>query len=308
MRFQPLCIDCAKRQGVRVFRLAMQGSHQSNPDGREDQFLLKLENSLHAANPELSPAELSLIAIKTAENFSESADPFVSLKKKSNELAETLYPELKKLISLSENPLFTACQLAACGNIIDLGIFEQFDIHQTIDRVLRNGFRRNDFSLFQDYLEHADRQKAKIQILYLCDNAGEIVFDRLLIEILLHRYPQLVITAVVNSDPVLNDATLEDAHAVGLDQIVEVIEDGTGELGIVFSKVNSRFMAVYEASDLIISKGQANYETLSPRPENIYFILQAKCAVIAAALGVSLYDAVMISTPINNTNLIKIIY
>lgn len=241
----------------------------------------------------MSPAELSLIAIRAAQRFAGSDDPFIKQKREANEMVMSLYPEFRERVRQSDDPLFLACQLAACGNIIDLGMRDDYDIHTTIDKVLTEGFRLNVFDEFRADLDQMHKTKETPRILYCCDNAGEIVFDRLFIEEILNQYPRIQITAVVRKVPVLNDATMEDAKFVGLDQVVPVIDNGTAEVGTVIAKSPSEFLEIYYASDIIISKGQANYETLAPQTENIYFILKAKCEVIAGALGVNLLDAVM---------------
>ncbi len=297
MKFQPPCIECSKKQGVRVFNLALETAGTTDTNGKIHELQKALNECIDHADASLSPAELSQIAIDHAERFAEVVDPFKIIKEQTNSMALSLVPQLKERISQSGDPLFLACQLAACGNIIDLGIQEQFDIQATIDKVLHEGFQRNDYPDFQALLEQGKKNSKNIRLLYLCDNAGEIVFDRVFMEELLHHYPNLKITAGVNSGPVLNDATMEDALAVELDKIVPVIHNDTSVLGTVLNVVSPEFLAAYHAADIIISKGQANYETLSHREENIFFILKAKCDVIANSLGVKLYDAVMTRSP-----------
>ena len=296
MRYQHPCIDCAKRQGIRVFNLALDAQGKNGPDERENQLKEILNEKIENADPALTPAELSLIAIRAAEQCAGQDDPFIELKKQTNALGMKLYPEMKERLASSENPLYLACQLAACGNIIDLGIQDSFDIHSTIEKVLKEGFKRDQFEDFRRELNNK-KKKQTIKMLYLCDNAGEIAFDRLFIEELKRQFSHLKITAVVNQKPVLNDATIEDARTVELDSVVPVIDNGSGELGTVLSSAPPEFLAIYHAADIILSKGQANYETLSHRSENIYFLLKAKCDVIANSLGVELYDAVMTRSP-----------
>ena len=115
------------------------------------------------------------------------------------------------------------------------------------------------------------------QILYLGDNAGEIVFDRLLVEIL----PREKVTYVVKAHPIINDATIEDAKMAGITDLVEVIDNGDDTPGTVVENCSSEFQKRFEEADMIISKGQGNYETLNLVPKNIFFLLMAKCPVIA---------------------------
>lgn len=288
MRFQTDCIECSKNQGRRIFRIA------AGPDGQSEEQLealrIELEQRIESADPSLSPADLSQIAIRLAEEYAGNPEPFREIKRLNNELALSLLDGMRETLRASADPLRTACQLSACGNIIDLGTQDQFDIQATIKRVLRDGFKVDDFERFRKSIES---KPGGANLLYLCDNAGEIVFDRLFIEELRRAHPRLEVTAAVNGGPILNDATMVDAAEVGLDKAARVIENGHPDLGTVLDKASDEFLEAYRNADVIVSKGQANYETLSGRDENIFFILKAKCGVIARSLGVELYDAVM---------------
>ena len=134
-------------------------------------------------------------------------------------------------------------------------------------------------------------------ILYLADNAGEIVFDRLLIE----QLPMQKITVVVKGFPIINDATMEDAVAAGLTEIVSVIDNGSDAPGTILEICSDAFVSRFEQADLIITKGQGNYETLSDIDKNIYFILKAKCPVIASDLGCPIGQMVLINKRVQTT-------
>ncbi|MBI1386920.1 MAG: DUF89 family protein [bacterium] len=291
MKFQNPCIACSKRQGSRIFQIALGG--EVLDEERHEALRAELDERLGAVDPALSPADLSLIAIRAAQRHANCYDPFAAQKKSNNELALSMVDDLRQRLDESSDRLHLAGRLAACGNIIDLGVADQFDIHAAIDRVVLEGFRKDDFGEFIHDLDRLNKRDEPPRLLYCCDNAGEIVFDRLFIEELLSAYPRLEITAVVRAAPVLNDATREDARIAGLDQVVRVIDNGNDKLGTVIESAGDELREAYRHADIIISKGQANYETLACRPENIYFILKAKCDVIASSLGVGLYDAVM---------------
>lgn len=293
MKYQTDCIDCSINQGQRIFQIGLKANGVSDRDGEQEALNEELETLINSADPNLSPAELSFLAIRTAEKHSQNHEPFKEIKRIHNEMALRLYDDLKEKINQSGNPLHTACQLSACGNIIDLGTQENFDIHATIEKVLTEGFKVDHFDRFIQIIEDALEKDKLVNIMYLCDNAGEIVFDRLFIEQMVLTYPNLEITAVVNRGPVLNDATMDDALETGLDQVVPVIDNGTSDLGTVIENASHEFMLVLENADILISKGQANYESLSSREESIFFILKAKCNVIAKSLGVNYLDAVM---------------
>ncbi|MDP8243307.1 MAG: ARMT1-like domain-containing protein [Candidatus Hinthialibacter antarcticus] len=296
MRYQHDCIACSKRQGNRIYNIALGGE-----PGSSEHYCEKLQQELNekidAFDPGHSPAQLSLTAIRAAQKYAGVEDPFVEQKKQNNQLALSLEPDLRKRIEASEDRLRIACLLAACGNIIDLGPADSFDINATIEKVLSEGFQRDEYNGFVAELDRIHQRDAAPKVVYCCDNAGEIVFDRLLIEELQRAYPRLEITAVVRQKPVLNDATLEDARVVGLDQVTRVIDNGNDLLRTVMEFAGDELRGAFAQADVIISKGQANYETLSHQPELIFFILKAKCDVIASSLSVKLYDAVMTRSP-----------
>jgi damage-control phosphatase, subfamily I len=296
MKFQPQCIDCSKKQAERIYGIGVAAQGKPRDPSVQQRLLKKVEVGLAVMDCSLSPAELSLFAIRAAAEASGCSDPFSEIKKATNQQALLLLSSLRSKVRDAPDPVLTACQLSACGNIIDLGIQESFDIHRTIETVLQDGFAIDESSLFIKEIE-AITLSGDASLLYLCDNAGEIVFDRLFIETLLEAYPGLQITAVVRKYPVLNDATMDDAIEVGLTDVVPVIDNGSDGLGTMLSTISKNCRDLFENSDIVLAKGQANFETLSDETKSIYFVLQAKCEVIAEALGVRLYDAVMTRSP-----------
>jgi len=205
-------------------------------------------------------------------------DPYRAVKKWSNDFALELYPDLRRTVETAQNPLETAVRLAVAGNIIDFGAsmsLNESDVQNAIDDCLTSDLDKTQFAYFQDAVAEAK------DILFLADNAGEIVFDRLLIEQL---GPKRV-TLVVKARPVLNDATVKDAVAAGLTDLVEVIDTGDDAPGTVFKTSSILFQCYFMAADLVVAKGQGNYETLSDDDKNMFFILKAKCPLIAEHLG-----------------------
>jgi uncharacterized protein with ATP-grasp and redox domains len=156
-------------------------------------------------------------------------------------------------------------------------------VQQALDQALQ-GMLEWDQERFLELVDQAD------SILYLTDNAGEIVFDRLLIE----QLPLHKITVAVRGFPVLNDATLEDAKEVGLDRLVKVMNNGSDAPGTILNDCSVDFVESFHRADLIIAKGQGNYETLSNHRKHIIFMLKAKCPVIARDIGCKVGDMVAI--------------
>jgi damage-control phosphatase, subfamily I len=204
-------------------------------------------------------------------------DPFREIKARYNRIALNLYPSMKTLIDKSPEPLCTAARLAIAGNIIDFGIFTSIDIEGTVDRALNTNLAVDDYATFKDAVADTD------EILYLTDNAGEIVFDRLLIEHLSASGKK--IRTAVKGSPVINDSTMFDAEESGLTKICEVIENGSDAVGTILPWTSSGFQKAFSDARLIISKGQGNFETLTGIDKNIFFLFQSKCNVVSNELG-----------------------
>ncbi len=204
-------------------------------------------------------------------------DPYKEIKYRYNEKTLRLYQNLKKNVFESDNPLWTAARMAIAGNIMDFGLFQSFDIEGTVRHAINNGLDIDDFKLFSEEVEKYS------DMIYLLDNSGEIVFDKLLIEILLKKGKK--ITAVVKGDAVINDVTMDDAVQVGLNEICRVIDNGSDAVGTILEWSSEEFRNEFNKNKLIISKGQGNFETLLQSDKNIFFLFQAKCDVVAGEIG-----------------------
>lgn len=209
-------------------------------------------------------------------------DPYREAKRRSNAAALELYPGLKEQVAASADPFAAAVHLAIAGNVIDLGC--KADLHNgDVQRAIEEAMTAPVASHEIDALRQAIREAEAI--LYLADNAGEIVFDRLLIE----SMPTDRITLVVRGQPIINDATRADAEAAGLTGLVEVIDSGADVPGTILDQCSVAFRRRFEEADLIIAKGQGNYETLSQEclaaGQGMFFLLKVKCDVIARDLG-----------------------
>jgi damage-control phosphatase, subfamily I len=205
------------------------------------------------------------------------ADPYLDAKRRFNELALELLPELRAKVEAAADPLQAAVRVAIAGNVIDVGIdgnLCETDIRQSLSQSLSGPFA-GDLDSFRTAASGAG------ELLYLADNTGEIVFDRLLIE----RLSAQRITVAVRGAAVLNDATLSDARLAGLAQVAQVIDNGSDAPGTILSECSPAFRERFESADMIVAKGQGNFETLADGPGNIFFLLKIKCPVVAAHTG-----------------------
>ena len=204
-------------------------------------------------------------------------DPYRAVKDRFNRLGQRLYPMLKKQLECSPDPMETAVRFAIAGNIIDLGVKTNLTEAQVYDSIAQASSDPlvGNLEEFTEALSRADK------ILYVADNAGEIVFDRLLIE----RLPPEKVTVAVKGFPVINDATMVDAQAAGLPGLVEVIDNGSDAPGTILDDCSDAFRKRFEEAELVIAKGQGNYETLSEVNQDVYFLLKVKCPVVARDIG-----------------------
>lgn len=265
------CIPCFLRQAVDAARFA-----SDDPQIHEAVLRHVLKT---AADMDLqqTPPMMARDIHRTIRRYSGNADPYLQVKRHFNRMALNLYPELKKRVVRSPDPVNTAVRLAIAGNIIDFGARQDMD-QDSVLACIQNALTCDlvgDIQVFKNAVNRAGR------ILYLGDNTGEIVFDRLLIEAL----DADKITFAVRGYPVLNDATMEDAEYAGLLNIVKAIDNGSDAPGTIIEDCSPEFAEYFHAADLVIAKGQGNYETLSDADGRIFFLLQAKCPVIAADIG-----------------------
>jgi damage-control phosphatase, subfamily I len=218
-------------------------------------------------------------------------DPYSEIKKKSNDQILQLYPELKQRIHNSDNPFNTALRLAIAGNIMDYAISEDFCVESTITSALNTGLAIDHSSELKKALSEAD------SVLYIGDNAGEIVFDKLFIERIMH--PSLIYA--VRGAAISNDATMEDAKYVGMDIVADLISNGYDAPSTILGKCSDEFTEVFKKADVIISKGQGNMEgLLSLNDKRIFFLSMAKCNVIADFLKVPKNSCVVFNTALLN--------
>jgi uncharacterized protein with ATP-grasp and redox domains len=277
------CIPCLCQQALEAARLA------TDDVAIHEEVLRQALRAMGQMDLRLPPPRMGQLIHQWVRDLTGNQDPYADIKSRSNALTLGLLPDLRRKVEESADSLETAARLAIAGNIIDFGAHPQLEdghVGQTIEQSLTAPLARDALAEFREAVVAADR------ILYLADNTGEIVLDRLLVE----QLPMEKITLAVRGAPIINDATMVDAETAGLTDLVEVIDNGTDAPGTVLEHCSASFRRRFEEADLIISKGQGNYETLSDVPQNIFFLLKAKCPVIARYIGCELGSLVIRKT------------
>ena len=279
------CLECTLRQALRVVRCT------TDDEALQRQVLDSVARSIPNLSLDDSPAIVSQIAYTETSRITGNPDPYNELKKSQNEFALGLEDEFRRRVQNSDDPLLTALHLSAAGNVIDLGIqhADEIDILSAIAKTLEECFMIDHSDAFRESLANSK------DLLFLLDNAGEIVFDKILIEEL---QKHTKVTAVVKGAPIINDVVMEDAVQVGLTDVCDVIDNGGAFIGSPPDLVPKSFLKRMKKADIILGKGHGNYETVDVFPGNVFLLLRAKCPLIAEHMGVELGQVGLISTQI----------
>lgn len=275
------CIPCAIRQVLDAVRMI------TDDEAMHETVLREVLGLWRDADMCESPPALAQKVHRIVRRLTGVADPYLELKNRYNRLALEMYPELKQRVADSPDPFETAVRLSIAGNIIDFGVNSTLDegaVEDTIARSLTDPLDREALEQLRTGVDRAQN------ILYLGDNTGEIVFDRLLIE----QLPTEKVTFVVRGGPILNDALIADAETAGLTNLVKVIDNGTDAPGTILEHCSAAFREQFEKADLIIAKGQGNFETLNDTDRDVFFLLRPKCVVLARHLSCELGRLVVV--------------
>ncbi len=277
------CVPCLVRQAIEAARIASADTSLHEQIVREVLFWasdMALDDS---------PPVLGQRIHRRLREFTGVEDPYRAAKERLNRMALRLLPEMRAKIEAAPDPLNMALRLAIAGNVMDMGVngdVSEADLHNSICQAMAEPFvgEQDEF-----------RQAVAISrnVLYLADNAGEIALDRLLIE----QLAPARITLAVRGAPVINDATMVDVRAVGLHELVEVIDNGSDAPGTILEDCSEDFRKRFVEADLILAKGQGNFETLSDEPCDIFFLLKVKCPVVSAHVGLPVGTHVLTRSP-----------
>ena len=276
------CIPCFQRQALQAVRFI------SDDEKLQERVLREVAKKLLESNWDVTPPELAHQVHSIVKKITNENDPYKEVKRESNDLILKIYPELKENVKKSREPLRTAVRLAIAGNIIDFAVLQEFNLKETIREVFEKNFVIDDYQKLKEKLKDAET------LLFFVDNAGEIGLDKLLVETFLEAKKLEKISFVVKGGPIINDATLEDAVYMGLDGLPnsEFLTISNGEAGTGPARSSQMVKRWIKEHDLVISKGQGNYEGLSEH-HGLFFMLMVKCPIIASDLGVKVGDIIL---------------
>ena len=284
MTIESECIVCIMRQAQDVCDFI--GAEES---ARQSVFKSVMQILIKGIDQDLKEGA-SFLVHEELKKLTNNPDPYKNAKDESIEKALDIFPRMMGLVEKASEPLKTAVELCIAGNVIDFGPSNTHDIENTIYEVLESRKKHFDFISFKDEISKSNTA------LILADNAGETVFDRILISQLNQK-----IFYAVKSKPILNDAVKEDAVNSGLDEVVHIIENGSPRSGTYLPRCSQDFLDLFNSADIVISKGQANFETLVDEKRRIFFLFKVKCKLLSRKHNLPLGEYVLI----DNRNLRK---
>jgi len=283
MKISRECIHCLARQAVEIAEKAT-----DNIPMQEEIIKRSLKELGEMDFNETAP-EIAYRMHQHAKIITGINDPYVKLKEQYNEIAQEIYDRIveEKWLDKAEDRFDMACRLAIAGNIIDFSVglkLEPSDIIKSVEDSIRHDIYGDGSQALRRAVEKAEN------IMYIADNSGEIIFDKFLLQ----NLPLEKVTFAVKGGPIVNDATMHDAISTGVADMVRVIDTGHASQGTILKNCSDAFRSEFNKADLVISKGQANYETLSDiKDKKIFYLLRAKCSSVASAIGCRKMDYVL---------------
>ena len=276
------CIPCFLNQSLEAARMA------TDDEELHERVMKEVMAHLQNVSFSRSPPEISMDVHHIIRKITGSDDPYRKVKDKSNEMAKKLYPGMKEMVRNAEEPLLMAIKLSIVGNVIDFGTANRFNVEEMIEKAAEK-------ELGGEYEEFKNALATSKSILYIADNAGEVFFDKLLMEKLAEMGKEIIYA--VRANPIINDATKKDAEFAGIDEFAKIIAGDEGQEksspGMLLLNASPDFMEYFESSDMVISKGQGNYESLSDVGRGIVFLLMVKCPLVAKDIGIEVGTPVL---------------
>ncbi|NOQ39677.1 MAG: DUF89 family protein [Anaerolineales bacterium] len=276
MRTFPECYDCLIQQ-------ALSAMNSAEVDQKtQAQIIKKVMNTIEKADDSLSPPELASQTNRIVRESVEIDDLYQELKSKSHHIAMEHLGNLRDLSKQGRDKLEQGLKISAAGNMVDILHAREYHLWHEVDAAIRQELLGGSVEAFRKRITESP------YLLYLADNVGETIFDRVFIETL-----DIPVIYAVKGGAIINDATLEDALAAGIDQVAKIIETGSRGPGTILNQCSEEFQNLFEKSDVILAKGQANYETLDSQGDKVFFLLRVKCPIISREIMYSIGSMVL---------------
>jgi uncharacterized protein with ATP-grasp and redox domains len=280
------CIYCTIKKADSLF-----SQHETDED-KKLKFMKQVCKIISMSEKNDTSPYLNAKIMRLLNSELNLGDIYYEIKKQYNKLLMSMEDEILNNIYNSHDKLLTALKYAMVGNFIDFGAMDKVDINE-LKNLIKNASKQiindNEYNNFLEELKNAK------QIVYLVDNSGEIVFDKIFVKLIKEMYPHIIIDVIVRGKPVHNDATIVDAEEVGLCSIVNVIENGTDIPGTQLNEISLKAKEKIDNADFIIAKGQGNFETLYGCGKNIYYIFLCKCDLFTKRFNMEKFQGIFIN-------------
>lgn len=276
MRIIPSCEKCLYDRQVNI-------AQSISDETARESYLIEIREILTNRREEDSAPYMVYCFKEVQKKYFESLDIFPDIKQQYNSLMLDMEAEIEARIEGAADPLETAIIYARIGNYIDFGAMNHVDQSELLKLLEEESQVRLDRVAYEAFCKECEKGK---HFLLLCDNCGEIVLDKLFVRQLKKRFPHLTVSAMVRGEPVLNDVTMEDAVFSGMDREAALISNGNGVAGTVVELLSPQARKVLEEADVILSKGQGNYESLSGYKGVVYYSFLCKCELFTSRFGV----------------------
>ncbi len=270
------CVPCFFRQILTVGRLL-------NLDEVRIKVLIREAGDLLSTVGDISPPEFAMQLYRKIYEWTGEEDPYREVKRESNRLALEMVPFIMERINASSDPIREAVLLSIAGNIVDFGVGGEINVLEMLNRIVKEE-KRADRRFFQ-IEDFVLRLRNANRIMILGDNCGEVVFDKIMMEVIKKRWQDKKFIFVVRGGPILNDVTLADAVNVGIDAVSEILSSDVSAPGLILREASEKFLTEFYQADMVISKGQGNFESLSDVNREVFFLFMAKCDVVANLVG-----------------------
>ena len=269
MRISELCAECLY-------------DTQKNKTDNED-YLAEIKSIIDNRKENDTSPYMVYLFNKAHERYFGTGADYKDIKKAYNDLVLGMEDRLREEIKSSEDPLAKALVMARIGNYIDFGAMKQIDENEFLALFKDTGMREDDRRTYNSFLRVCESGQS---FLLVCDNCGEVVLDKLMLEQLKIRFPHLTIKALVRGKDVLNDATAEDAAYTGLDKLAEIVSNGEALAGTIYDMMPKEAKSVLDGADVILAKGQGNYESMSGQGRHIFYTFLCKCEMFTRRFNV----------------------
>ena len=272
------CIPCFLRQTLDAARIAGADAVL------QKKILDEICKVIRKFPLDATPPQMGLKIHQIIRKLTFNKDPYKEIKKHSQKLALDMYPYLKEQVGKAEDSLAFAVKIATLGNVIDLAVNNLDTIRKELKDITSHEFSIFDYEEFKKALNNVNT------ILYLGDNAGETVFDRVLIE---EISKDKKLYYGVRGFPAINDALEEDAKEAGIDNYAKIISNGSDAPGTFLDSCSKEFRDVFLNADVIVSKGQGNFESLHGEGYPVFFLFKVKCTPVAKELNCKVGDLIL---------------